>query len=39
MELKKATRLAQGRPGIWLPLSALAGAALPAPVRKLLARL
>jgi A/G-specific adenine glycosylase len=38
VRLKKASRGAEGRPAIWLPLSDLAGAALPSPVRKLLAK-
>jgi A/G-specific adenine glycosylase len=36
MKLAKATRLAEGRAGTWMPLCDLAGAALPSPVRKLL---
>jgi A/G-specific adenine glycosylase len=36
VRLGKSTRLAEGKPGMWLPLSDLAGAALPSPVRKLL---
>ncbi len=38
VKLKRAARLAEGRAGMWLPLADLAGAALPSPVRKLLAR-
>jgi A/G-specific adenine glycosylase len=38
VKLKRAARLAEGRAGMWLPLANLAGAALPSPVRKLLAR-
>ena len=34
-----ATRLAEGRPGAWLALDELEGAALPSPVRRLLASL
>jgi A/G-specific adenine glycosylase len=36
VHLKKGSRLAQGKPAMWLPLSDLAGAALPSPVKKLL---
>jgi A/G-specific adenine glycosylase len=39
VRLKKGTRIAEGRGATWMPLADLAGAALPAPVRKLLARL
>ena len=38
VRLGKSTRLAEGKAGTWLPLSELAGAALPSPVRKLLAK-
>lgn len=37
MRVRKATALAEGKAATWLPLSELAGAALPSPVRKLLA--
>ncbi|HLX24230.1 MAG TPA: A/G-specific adenine glycosylase [Usitatibacter sp.] len=33
---RKSTRLAEGKPAMWLPLSDVAGAALPAPVKRLL---
>ena len=36
VHLKKAARLAPGKPATWMPLSELAGAALPSPVRRLL---
>ncbi len=36
VHLKKAARLAQGTPAMWMPLSELAGAALPSPVKRLL---
>ena len=36
IHLRKAPRLGSGKPAMWLPLSDLAGAALPSPVRKLL---
>ena len=36
VHLSKAARLAQGKPAMWMPLSELADAALPSPVRKLL---
>ena len=39
VRLGKSTRLAEGKAATWMPLSDLAGAALPSPVRKLLARL
>ena len=39
IRVRKATRLGEGKAATWLPLSDLAGAALPAPVRKLLATL
>jgi A/G-specific adenine glycosylase len=35
---RKSTRLAEGKSAMWLPLSEVAGAALPAPVKKLLKR-
>ena len=38
VRLGKSTRLAEGKAGTWLPLADLAGAALPSPVRKLLAK-
>ncbi len=38
MKPGKSTGLAQGKAAIWLPLSDLAGAALPSPVRRLLAK-
>jgi len=34
---RRATRLAQGKAGQWVPLEELGGAALPSPVRRLLA--
>jgi hypothetical protein len=33
---EKAVRLAQGKPATWMPLSELAGAALPSPIKRLL---
>jgi A/G-specific adenine glycosylase len=39
VRLKKVARIAEGRSATWMPLADLAGAALPSPVRKLLARL
>jgi len=36
VHLKKAARLAQGKPAMWMLLSELAGAALPSPVKRLL---
>jgi A/G-specific adenine glycosylase len=36
IELARASRVAQGKPATWVALDDLAGAALPAPVRKLL---
>jgi A/G-specific adenine glycosylase len=39
MHVRRATALAEGKPAAWLPLTELAGAALPSPVRKLLAKL
>jgi A/G-specific adenine glycosylase len=36
MRLGRSTRLAEGKAATWMPLSDLAGAALPSPVRKLL---
>lgn len=33
---RKSTRVAEGKPAMWLPLSEIAGAALPAPVKRLL---
>ena len=39
VQVRKATRLAEGKPAVWLPLTELAGAALPSPVRKLLGKL
>jgi A/G-specific adenine glycosylase len=36
---RDASALAEGKAATWLPLSELAGAALPSPVRKLLAKL
>jgi A/G-specific adenine glycosylase len=39
MQVRKATRLAEGKPAVWLPLTELAGAALPSPVRKLLGKM
>ncbi len=36
VHLSKAARLAQGKPAMWMPLSELAGAALPSPVKRLL---
>jgi len=36
VQLRKAARLAEGKGATWLPLSEIAGAALPSPVRKLL---
>ena len=39
MRVKHATRLAQGKAAVWLPLADLAGAALPSPVRKLLGKI
>ncbi len=38
VRLEKSTRLAEGKAATWLALSDLAGAALPAPVRRLLAK-
>jgi A/G-specific adenine glycosylase len=37
--LGRATKLAEGREGSWLPLADVAGAALPSPVKKLLQRI
>jgi A/G-specific adenine glycosylase len=37
-QLRKSTALAEGKAATWLALSELAGAALPSPVRKLLAK-
>ena len=39
IRVRKASALAEGKAATWLPLSELAGAALPSPVRKLLAKL
>jgi len=39
IEPRRTTRLAESRPAMWLPLTDLAGAALPSPVRKLLQNL
>jgi A/G-specific adenine glycosylase len=39
LELGKATALAEGKAATWMPLTELAGAALPSPVRKLLKKL
>jgi A/G-specific adenine glycosylase len=39
IEPRKPVALAESKPATWLPLSELAGAALPSPVRKLLQRL
>ena len=39
VHVRKATRVAEGKTATWLALSDLAGAALPSPVRKLLATL
>ena len=36
LRVRAATRLAQGKAATWMPLADLAGAALPAPVRRLL---
>ena len=36
--LRKSSRLAQGRGAVWMPLAEIPGAALPAPVKKLLLR-
>jgi A/G-specific adenine glycosylase len=36
IHVRKSTRLAEGKAATWLPLSEIAGAALPSPVRKLL---
>ena len=36
VRLAKASRIAEGRPAMWLPLADVAGAALPSPVKKLL---
>ncbi|HEY2628868.1 MAG TPA: A/G-specific adenine glycosylase, partial [Usitatibacter sp.] len=36
VRIRKAARLAEGKPATWMPLSDIAGAALPAPVKKLL---
>jgi A/G-specific adenine glycosylase len=36
VRIRKAARLAEGRPATWMPLADIAGAALPAPVKKLL---
>ncbi len=38
VRLGKSTRLAEGKAAVWMPLSDLAGAALPSPVRKLLGK-
>jgi hypothetical protein len=37
--VRKASALAEGKSATWLPLADIAGAALPSPVRKLLAEL
>jgi A/G-specific adenine glycosylase len=39
VRLGKSTRFAEGKAGVWVPLTELAGAALPSPVRKLLKKL
>jgi A/G-specific adenine glycosylase len=39
MPVQRASALAEGKPATWLALTELAGAALPSPVRKLLAKL
>ena len=39
IRLGRSTRLAEGKAATWMPLTELAGAALPAPVRKLLNQL
>ena len=39
MRLARGTKLAEGRPAMWLPLAEVKGAALPSPVKKLLAAL
>jgi A/G-specific adenine glycosylase len=36
VNVRKASRLAQGRPATWMALADIAGAALPAPIKKLL---
>ncbi len=39
IRLARGTKLAQGKPAMWLPLSDVKSAALPSPVKKLLASL
>jgi len=39
MRLAKSSRIAEGRPAVWMPLADIDGAALPSPVKKLLSRL
>jgi A/G-specific adenine glycosylase len=39
IRVRKASALAEGKSATWLPLADIAGAALPSPVRKLLARI
>jgi A/G-specific adenine glycosylase len=39
IRVRGTSALAEGKAATWLPLSELAGAALPSPVRKLLAKL
>ncbi|MBC8021807.1 MAG: NUDIX domain-containing protein, partial [Burkholderiales bacterium] len=39
IRLARGARLAEGKPAMWMPLDAIAGAALPSPVKKLLKQL